>query len=304
MAMLSPDSPNSPSRKRVVVGRLCVVGAALLWSSSGLFAKAPLFADWPEAQRGLLLAFWRAGFAAMVLLPAVRGVRWRAGLVPLGVCFVVMNVTFLSAMSLSTAANTTWLQATAPWWVFVLSTLVVREPVARRDLVPLAFGAAGVGLILGFELTSGQAGSTAGVLCGLVAGVSYAGVIVCLRRLRGENPFWLVAACHLASATALAPCVVWLGVWPSAWQLLVLVGFGVIQMALPYLLMLHGLRAITSQEAAGIGLVEPVVLPLWVFLVWGETPAWWTVAGAGLILVGLVLRYVVLAARQPRVLHG
>ena len=45
-----------------------------------------------------------------------------------------------------------------------------------------------------------------------------------------------------------------------------------------------------------------VLMPLWVFLVWGETPAWWTVAGAGLILVGLLLRYVVwelLAAGKP-----
>jgi hypothetical protein len=30
-----------------------------------------------------------------------------------------------------------------------------------------------------------------------------------------------------------------------------------------------------------------------VFLVWPETNAWWTIVGAALIFVGLVLRYVV-----------
>jgi drug/metabolite transporter (DMT)-like permease len=34
------------------------------------------------------------------------------------------------------------------------------------------------------------------------------------------------------------------------------------------------------------------LLPLWVYLAWGEAPAPWTLIGGGLILLGLVLRYV------------
>jgi drug/metabolite transporter (DMT)-like permease len=51
----------------------------------------------------------------------------------------------------------------------------------------------------------------------------------------------------------------------------------------------RGLRAITSQEATGIGLLEPILLPLWVFLVWGEEPAVSTLVGGSLILAAVIL---------------
>ena len=110
-----------------------VVVAAVLWSSSGLFAKAPTFADWPADQRGVLLAFWRALFAGLLLLPFVRRPRWDMRLVPLCLTFAAMNLAYLSAMTLTTAANAIWLQSTAPWWVFLVGVVVLRQPFARAS---------------------------------------------------------------------------------------------------------------------------------------------------------------------------
>jgi hypothetical protein len=39
-------------------------------------------------------------------------------------------------------------------------------------------------------------------------------------------------------------------------------------------------------------------MPLWVYLAWGEVPAWWTIVGASLIPAGLLLRYLVLAGMK------
>jgi len=295
--MNAPDPSTRFPRNGKLVGRLLVLAAALLWSTSGLFAKLPVFDEWSDPVRGPLLAFWRALFAALVLLPVVRRPRWKGNLVPLCGSFVVMNITYLSAMALTTAANTTWLQATAPWWVFVMLVFFFREPVVRRNLVPLGFGFLGVGLIVLCEI---QGRSPIGVACGLASGVSYAGVVVFLRQLRGENPAWLIALCHLAAAIVMLPWVIYLGVWPSSGQLLVLAAFGVVQMGIPYVLFFRGLRTIGSLEAVLIGLVEPVVLPFWAYLARGEIPAWWSIVGAALILVGLLLRYVVLAELQRR----
>jgi drug/metabolite transporter, DME family len=89
-----------------------------------------------------------------------------------------------------------------------------------------------------------------------------------------------------------------LGLWPSPSQLVVLAAFGAFQMAIPYLLMIRGLRSIRAQEAVSIALVEPVLMPLWTFLVWGITAAWWTVLGGAFILTGLVYRYVFLDLRE------
>ena len=274
-----------------LAGRLWVLAAALMWSTSGLFAKQTLFDEWPKDKRGLLFAFWRALCAALILLPMVRRPRWSPQLVPLVACFALMNATFLTALVRTTAANAIWLQATAPWWVFVLSVFLLRQPIVRRDLIPLAFGIVGVSLILLFEILRRQ--EAVGVVCGLAAGVSYAGVVVFLWRLGSDDPAWLVALNHAVVAVVLLPCVLSWGYWPSPQQLVVLAGFGIFQMAIPYVLLIRGLRTISSQEATAIGLIEPVLMPLWVYLSGLESPQWWTIAGASLILVGLVLRYVV-----------
>jgi drug/metabolite transporter (DMT)-like permease len=283
------DAPHAAQHvPSVLAGRLCVVAAAVLWSSSGLFAKAPIFDDWPLQNRGVLLAFWRAMFAGLLLIPAVRRPQWDIKLIPLCLAFTAMNVTYLSAMTETTAANAIWLQSTAPWWVFLVGVVVLRQPFPRSELFPLLIGGVGLAIILWFQT---QGADRNGVLLGLVSGFSYSGVVMSLRSLRSHDAVWLVVVCHLAAAGALSPYVAHVGVWPDSWQLLVLACFGLLQMALPYVLFARGLRAITSQEATGIGLLEPILLPLWVFLVWGEEPAGSTLFGGALILTGLGLRY-------------
>jgi drug/metabolite transporter (DMT)-like permease len=78
---------------------------------------------------------------------------------------------------------------------------------------------------------------------------------------------------------------------PSPGQLGLLAAFGTIQMGLPYWLMARGLRSISAQEAGAITLLEPVLNPLWAYLVAGEKPASMTWLGGSLILAALVWRY-------------
>ena len=73
--------------------RWLLVLVAILWSTSGLFAKAPWLAAWPVEVRGPLLAFWRTLFAGLFLLPLVRQPRWTWRLLPSTLIFAAMNVT-------------------------------------------------------------------------------------------------------------------------------------------------------------------------------------------------------------------
>jgi drug/metabolite transporter (DMT)-like permease len=274
-------------------GRLLVVTAAVMWSTSGLFAKAPLFVDWPPQQRGILLAFWRALFATLVLLPFVRKPRWHFALIPMVLAFAAMNYTFLSALTLTTAANAIWLQHTAPAWVFVIGVVFFRETVHSRDWVLLVCGVLGVGSILFFEIQGEQ---MAGIVFGLLSGLTYAGVILSIRQLRNMQAAWLIALNHLVTAGLFFPYVVHQGIWPSGPQLATLAGFGILQMGIPYVLFARGLRFVSGHEASGIALLEPLLVPLWVFLAWHnaaayQPPRWWTFCGGGLILMGLVMRY-------------
>ncbi|RMG04875.1 MAG: DMT family transporter, partial [Planctomycetota bacterium] len=293
------DASLSSTGRRRFIGRLLVVGAAVLWSSSGLFAKASFFDAFPQFERGLLFAFWRASAAAFILAPAARRPRWRPGLIPLALCFAGMNATYLLAMTQSTAANAIWLQNTAPFWVLLFGMFILGERVTRHDLVPFAFAMVGIGIILGFELTRTDAASQLGVVFGLLSGILYAGVVTCLRHLRDENSAWLIALNHATAAVLLLPVVIAMGLWPTLPQLAWLMAFGTFQMAIPYVLLSQGLKRIPSQEAILIGLLEPLLVPAWALLFWGERAAWWTAAGAAFILAGLVLRYALLPRLFP-----
>ena len=153
--MKGPTVP-ADEHTAVVRARWLILLAAVLWSTSGLFAKASIFDDWPDTgwlpQRGMLLVFWRAVFATAVLAPFVRRPRWSLKLIPAALIFVVMNITYLSAMVRTTAANAIWLQNTAPLWVFLVGTTVLRDPIHPRDWLQLAFIISGLSVILGFEV--------------------------------------------------------------------------------------------------------------------------------------------------------
>ena len=101
---------------------------------------------------------------------------------------------------------------------------------------------------------------------------------------------------HGVTALLLLPYLVFVGVWPSGQQTCVLMAFGVFQMGLPYWLFARGLQSVPAHEASGIVLLEPVLVPIWVYLAWHnepsyQPPSWWTLGGGALIMTGLLLRY-------------
>ncbi len=284
--------PESSAAQRLR-GRLLVMAAAVLWSTSGFFAKAPLFDEWPLAQRGLLLAFWRALFACLLLIPLVRRPRWTPGLIPMVLIFAAMNYTYLTAMTMTTAANAIWLQNVAPAWVFLIGVFFFGEQVQRGDWRLVVFGVLGVGFIILFEARGQQ---LEGIVFGLLGGVTYAGVILSIRQLRGHDTAWLVMLNLLVTSLVLAPFVVSQGIWPEGRQWGYLAAFGAFQLGLPYLLFARGVRSIAGHEASGLGLLEPILVPVWVYLAWHneptyQAPRWWTYVGGALILLGLLLKY-------------
>jgi DME family drug/metabolite transporter len=273
-------------------GRLFVVAAALLWSTNGLFVKSPLFADWPSEQRGLLLSMWRGVFACATLLPLVRRPQWSWKLVAPAIAFFLMGVFFLQSMVWTTAANAIWLQNTAPAWVLLFSRLS-GEPIDRRNVVTLGFAAVGIGLILVCELTQSNAVDVGlwGVLLGTLSGVFYAVIIHFLRRMRDFDSAWLIVVNLATTAVLLSPMPWVTGIWPHGEQWFALAAFGALQLGLAYFFFARGLQKISSHEGVAIGLLEPILVPIWVWLRYDELPAWWTMAGGACILAGLVWRY-------------
>ncbi len=277
--------------RAITRGRLLVVAAALLWSTSGVIVKSPPLQQlMPLSERGPTIACYRAAAAALCLLPFVsyRGIRFRWGVVPLIASFAAMNWLFITAMTYTTAAAAIFLQYTSTFWASILGVLFLKEPLERRNFVALGFALAGIAWIVAADWNGERFWGT---LMGLGSGLTYAGVVVSLRALREEDGPWLIALCHIVSCGVLLPWILAGSVVVDApqWGLIILLG--VVQMAIPYVLFSRGLRDVPAQEAALIPLFEPICNPLWVWLIWNERIPAATLIGGTMILAGLLLRY-------------
>jgi drug/metabolite transporter, DME family len=172
-------------------------------------------------------------------------------------------------------------------WMFLASVWWLGEQADRRSCVALAISLVGIGIIV---VGGGKEAQLNVVALGLGSGLCYAGVVICLRVLRDASSRWLTVLNLLFSATVLAPFVVQQPL-PTMEQLFVLFLYGAGQMAIPYWLMARGVRSLSAQEAGTITLLEPLLNPLWAFLISGEVPSSFECVGGAFILGALVWRY-------------
>jgi len=272
-------------------GRSLVLLAAVLWSTSGFFMKSPVVAGMtPADQAGPLVALWRGVFCFVFLLPFARWRLLRPSWAMLGLVgsFALMSVCFITAMTRADAGDVIFLQYTAPFWVLLFNRFGLHEPTRRKDLVALAVAMAGVGVIVGFG--SGLS-DPVGLVLALIAGVGYGGVIVSFRFLHAEHSATLVCLCQFTTALVLLPWLAGGTLLLQGEQWLWIGALAVVQYALPYVLFARGLSQVGAQEASMLTLVEPVLNPIWVLLIWGTSIAAHTLLGGGLILLALVVRY-------------
>jgi drug/metabolite transporter, DME family len=280
------EGADAPTRDRGF-GLRCVAAAAVLWSLGGVVTKLLELGPLP-------IAFYRSLFAGLVLLPLVPRARWqwRGALVPLGLAFGAMTGLFIGAVKATTAANAIYLQYTATFWMIPLGGWLLGEKPDRRSLMGVALALVGIAVIVGWGY-DGRPGEPVGIVLGLASGLAYACVAVLFRRLRQLDPLWLSSVANLGAALALgAGMVVAQGTIPVPGHktMAVLVGFGVFQMAVPYVLFALGLRTITAIEAGLLALIEPLLNPVWVAIFHGEQPAPATLIGGLLLLAGLLCR--------------
>ena len=263
----------------------CVVGAALLWSSGGLFIKiAPMPA--------LAVAFGRAAvtsiFYLAVLRPKLSQARWTTAL-----AYALCIVTFVLATRLTSAANAIFLQYTGPAYVLLLSPAILGERFRPVDAACIALSLLGMSLFFvgGGRIDQGHA---AGNLLGALSGVFFAFTVVFVRRdaTRGAGDAMpsITLGNLLAAAMTLPFIATALPAALSGRGIAVLLYLGLVQMGVAYLLFARGVRRVPAAEASLISMLEPVLNPVWVFIGTGERPGPWAIAGGCLVVAAVVLR--------------
>jgi DME family drug/metabolite transporter len=277
-----------------VASRLQLLAAAALFSTGGAAVKATALTGWQVAS-------FRSGIAALaivLLIPAARrGWNWRVLLV--GVAYAATLILFVIANKLTTAANTIFLQSSAPLYVLLLGPLLLKEPLRRDDLAFIAVVALGLALFfVGVEPPVATAPDPArGNILALLSGTAWAFTIMGLRWLErgsGPEPGSGSALATVVAGNAIA-CVVGLpfalpivSAGPIDWMTVVYLG--VFQIGLAYVLLARAIRHVPALEASVLLLAEPALNPIWAWMAHGEVPSPWSLAGGSLILGATLLR--------------
>jgi len=264
----------------VLRARLAILAAAVLWSTGGAAIKLCGLNAWQIAGGRSLVA---TAFILLLFREARRPPDRRV--LAVAAAYAVTVVLFVLATKLTTAASAIFIQSTAPLWVLLLSPWLLGERPGRTEVLSIPVYAVGLGLFFVDELTAGQ---RLGNLVALGSGIAFAFCVVGLRLVRQSGTGALVWGNLLAAAAALP---LWrTGPAPSPGDAALLLYLGTVQLGLSYLLFGWALRRTAAVEASLLVLIEPVLNPIWAFLLAGERPGPWAMAGGAIVLVATAWR--------------
>ena len=258
----------------------------------------------------LAVAFYRVTLASLILLPFAAAdartswpkttPRQRAVLVAGGVTLALHFVTWIASLSYTSIAASVLLVNTAPIFAVVLARLFLHERAPGAVLVAIPIAIVGTAMVaLGDHATS--SGSLFGNLLALTGGLMLAAYHVIGRGLRGALPLnAYVLGVWGTAAVTLGGLAVAFGVPLGGYGLRSWLCF--LALALIPTLGGHGLqnKALRVLPAATVGLFllgEPIGASVLAFLLLGEVPGPWTLAGGAIVLAALA--FVLTKAGKP-----
>lgn len=271
----------------------------LMWSIAGVVTRHL------DAARSFEVNFWRSLFNAMGLLTALVAMRgpmfWRS-LAHAGwpvwvssVCWGIMYTAFMIALTLTTVANVLVTLAIGPLITALFARIFLRHRLPARTWMAIALGCAGIAWMFGHEAAAGVSltGTLVALAVPLAAAVNWTLLqSVSNRKASAESgplpdmlPAILVGA--LLSAFATLPLA-----WPlqaSTHDLGLLAVLGVVQLAIPCLLVVRLSRELPAAEIALLGLLEVLFGVTWAWLGAGEHPSSATLTGGAMVIGALIL---------------
>ena len=282
------DSQHARAR---VTSRLYVLGAALFFSTGGTAIKLSGLSSWQ-------IASFRSGLVALLLWWLVPSWRrwWSPSSLAVGVAFGATLVLFVTANTLTTAANAIFLQYSAPLYVLLLGPWLLGEPNRRSDLALIALLAIGMLLFfIGHETPSATAPDPLrGNFIGACAGVTWALTLLGMRWLARQSDAVGAGGSAVIAGNVLTfvVCLPWAlpmpETTPTDWA--VVFYLAAFQIGVAYLCLLRGIREIRALEIALLLAIEPVASGVWAWLVHGEIPSAMALIGCSLIFSSVLLQ--------------
>src|SRR5882672_861985 len=284
------------SRRGAMSPRSKIVTAAILFSSGGAAIKFCGFGAWQ-------LAACRAALAMLTILALLpesrRGWSWRT--VVVGFAYAATTLLYVQANKHTTAASAIFLQSTSPLFILLLAPVLLGEHATRRDIGQMAVMGVGLGLfLLGHDQPSATAPNPVlGNVLAAICAVTWSFTVMGYRWLAARGASVAAVSGNLTAGTiALVMAQPLVAGRPVDWA--VVVFLGVFQLGVPYLFLARAVPRVRALEVGLFLLIEPVLNPIWAWLVHGETPGPAALAGGALILGATAGRMLLDVRVRPR----
>ncbi|RYI14512.1 MAG: DMT family transporter, partial [Acetobacteraceae bacterium] len=275
------------------LGLAMVFISTLAWSTAGLFIRA---ADTDLAT----IIFWRGIFGVLGMTVVLLAFQGRTGLASFlrigraGWAYVLVSVltlpAYLASLHMTSIAHVAIIYATVPLMTAFLAWVVLREAAPRSAIAASVVAVVGAVLMVGLSEDGTLVGDA--LALGMTFGMA---VMVVLARRNPEIP--ALAAGTVATALTVLAVIHWAtATVPPTDTIGILAIFGLSNSLLGFALFILGSRRIPAVETALIGALEAPIAPVWVWLMFGETPGPATVLG-GIVVFAAVFWHILHSAR-------
>jgi len=285
-----------------------MVLCTLLWSIAGVVVRHL------DSARSFEVTFWRSAFNALALGAALHVMRgpdlWRNLLRspwPVwvsGLCWTVMFTAFMVAVTLTTVANVLITMALGPLITALFSRIFLRHRLAWRTWAAIGAAGAGIAWMFSHGASGSQPGAVLGTLVALAVPVAAAinwTVLQHVNHGEAQAHDMLPAVLIGAVLSSLATLPFAYPFQASVHDVSLLALLGVVQLAVPCLLVVRLSRVLPGPELALLGLLEVIFGVLWAWVWAGEPPGATALTGGALVIGALVANELLaLRASQPQ----
>jgi len=278
-------------------GQLAVLATAVLWSTSGIAIKVNIW-------HPMVIAGFRS-FLAAVFLIVVRFITrtrmnrqnerfpfWAGSL-----AFASCMICFIIANKLTTSANVIMLQYSAPVWAALLGWALVHEKPHWEHWGALVLVCSGLFLFFRDGLS---AGSHLGDAISILSGVFLGSSSVFLRMMKKGSP---QDAMFMGQLIVAVVCTPFFFLFPPSFDATVIASIsflGIFQAGLASVTFSYGIKRISAVQAMLIATAEPILNPIWVFILIGEKPSLTALLGGIIIIIAVVSSSLIGKYREDR----
>ena len=267
-------------RKAMLMMAIC----ACMWSLGGIFIK---LVSWSP----FLIAGGRSILAALVMYIFMRYSKVKINVckysIGAAICLCGVLVCFVTANKLTTAANAIVLQYTAPIFILIISILFLHHKIHKKEVIIVGITAIGIVLFFFDELSPGN---IAGNVLAIIAGLFLAVMFMLIGFGGGEDDSIRLSSIlfgHILTALVGVPIGITMTASYAPSEFVCIIILGVIQLGIPYILYALASRDCSPLACSLIGMLEPILNPVWVLIFDGETPGFYALIG-GVIVVAAV----------------